>query len=269
MKRFLSLLISILLLIQLPVLADTGSYSQYTAPLLMRLATREGPTTEYAEPGSFFKKGETVEVLSITYDVNSVPWVQVEFSYRGSRMRAYTGLKRVDINPALLPLDEENVYAHITSSTRCYRGPGEGYARYDFTVPKGTAGHVRNVENGYCQFIYTRNDLLRLVWVPEEYVYSSRTNLPSPTSYIVPTQPPHSQGELPAAAYVVWTCQPYAGPGTQYAQFQYLVYSGTRGILYSIENNYAQFAYEPEDGGVTRIVWLPASFVLLESFPEG
>ena len=249
----------------LSALADSSDYTPYTAKLLMRMATREGPSTAYAEPGSFFSKGDTVSVISIAYDINSVPWVQVEFSYRGGLIRAYTGLKRVDIDASWLPTDEFGVSGRITTSTQAYRGPGEGYVAYDFTVPNGTEGIVYNLENGYVQFAYSRSGQERLVWVQETHVRSSRTNqIPTRAPATATPRKSTGQASLPAPAHVIWSCQPYAGPGTKYAQFDYLVYSGTRGTLYSIENGYAQFSYDPGDGSARRIVWLPSDDVELD-----
>ncbi len=249
--------------------ADTADFIPQYAELLMRMATREGPSTDYVEPGSYFQKGESVTVISIDYDENNVPWVQVEFAYRGGYMRAYTGLKRVDISPSLLPSDSSGVTGTVTARADAYRGPGTWYVKYDFTVPKGTQGVIYNIENDYAQFAYRQdNGNLRLVWVSTSnlsspyYIPKKADVTPSwPTwSPYGPTQAPSTSG----SAHVLWSCQPYAGPGTQYAQFDYLVYSGTRGTLYSVENGYAQFGYDPGNNEPRRIVWLPASYVELD-----
>ena len=231
--------------------ADTDTYTPYSSSLLMRLATREGPSTEYAEPGSFFKAGDSITVLSIAYDVNQVPWVQVEFSYRGVPMRAYTGLKRVNISPSLLPVDSARYDATVSSTTSVYRGPGTGYQKYGFTLSRGTRGTVWNIENGYAQFVFTDTDAKRLVWVPTGSL-TSASNVPTRGKAVSSSS---------YSAHVVWTVQPYAGPGTEYSQYDFLVYSGTHGTVYSTENGYVLFAYDPGSGNPGRIVWLPASCV--------
>ena len=234
--------------------AETGVYTPRTASLLQRMATREGPSTGYAEPGSIISAGDNVSVLSLAYDVNDVPWVQVEFSYRGGLMRAYTGLKRVDIDAGLLPLDEAPVEARVAQTATAYRGPGTAYLPFSFTVPAGTEGLMYNREAGYAQFSFTdTEDVQHLVWIDMGQLVSDAP-IPIATSG-------YTSQSSASNAHVIWTCQPYAGPGNTYAQYDYLVYSGTRGILYSVENGYAQFGYDPLDGGVRRIVWLPADFV--------
>ena len=69
--------------------------------LLMKLATRTGPGTEYAEPGTFFGnnwQNQTVKVLRKSYD-GSIWWVQVDFrNGNKNSYRVWTGVKRVDVD---------------------------------------------------------------------------------------------------------------------------------------------------------------------------
>ena len=154
--------------------ANTVIYSSegVSAPLLMRMATRSGPGTEYDELGSYFKEGYEVTVLSITYDGNDVPWVQVEFTYQGSLRRAYTGLKRVGVDPALLREEASMGNAEIIQKATPRYGPGKEYTPRKFDVRKGTAGTVWAVENGWVQFEFfaRADDCYYRVWVPESSV---------------------------------------------------------------------------------------------------
>lgn len=142
------------------------------AKLLMRMATRSGPSTDFDELGSYYKAGHEVTALSITYDENDVPWVQVEFTYQGSLRRAYTGLKRVDVNPALLRTETALGEGVLIKQTTPRYGPGKQYAPRKFNVRKDTTGTVYAIEDGWAQFeFYAKADgCFYRVWVPESSV---------------------------------------------------------------------------------------------------
>ena len=185
MKRMLALLVTALLLCQMPLaLADTwycpqcgrlndnnfcpvdgtarpavsqsqssGGYTQYayvTGTLSMKLATRTGPGTEYDEPGSFLSAGKKVTVLSKAYDQrNEIWWVQVEFSEAGSTYRAYTGVKRFSgLNLNQIP--EEKVIGRCTlsQSVTGYYGPGYKYRAIKEKVPSGVQCDIYGYANG-------------------------------------------------------------------------------------------------------------------------
>ena len=176
MKRILALLVTALLLCQMPLaLADTwycpqcgrlndnnfcpvdgtarpagvqyqtqisGNYTQYayvTATLSKKLATRTGPSTQYDEPGSFLSAGKQVTVLSKAYDDrNEIWWVQVEFKESGSTYRAYTGEQRF-INLNLNQIPEEKLIGRCTlnQSITGYYGPGYKYRAIKEKIPSG------------------------------------------------------------------------------------------------------------------------------------
>ncbi|MCQ2458276.1 MAG: hypothetical protein MJ142_06060 [Clostridia bacterium] len=125
--------------------------------LTMKMATRTGPSTRFTEPGTFFKAGETVRCISQTKDDGGVVWVQVEFTYRGALMRAYTGLKRLNVDTSKLVW--ENDYRKFESIDCCipwdtqygYTGPGYQYARCDFKVYAQEQYYVIAEENGWFQ----------------------------------------------------------------------------------------------------------------------
>ncbi|MBE5805037.1 MAG: hypothetical protein E7316_11075 [Clostridiales bacterium] len=135
--------------------------------LLMRLATRSGPSTRYEELGSYFKEGYDVTVLSLCYDDGGVPWVQVEFTYLNRLRRAYTGLKRVDVDEALLPREEWLADATLARKVTPRYGPGTDYAARNLELSAGLSGSVYAYENGWAQFEYydTAKALYRRVWV--------------------------------------------------------------------------------------------------------
>lgn len=181
-KRYSFLLYVILvfsLLIALPALAyfdiNNEPYTDETLPELYgtlnrRMATRVGPSTAYVEPGTFLNEGDQVRVVSIAYDHNDVPWVQVDFYYRGKHYRAYTGLKRFDgLAESEIPREDGTLYppATVTCDVTPLRGPGEDYEPYSFTIKEGFIGYVVDIENGYCMLEYNHDskDNRYRVWI--------------------------------------------------------------------------------------------------------
>ncbi len=160
---------------------NLGPYTQYAyqpAILKQRLATRTGPGTQYDEAGSYFQQGTLVTVLSKAYDSrNGIWWVQVEFTYNGAPMRAYTGVKRFEsLNLATVPEDTILGNAIINARTQGYYGPSSAYREIDKFVPKGSDcvmyGYATDGLTGYVQIEFYDNDLQkhRRAWVPESAV---------------------------------------------------------------------------------------------------
>ena len=106
------------------------------AKLLKTAATRSGPSNGYDEPGSFFSAGTEVNVISKAWDArNNIWWFQIEFSYRGEWMRAYTPENRVDLDPGLVPTEnDEGDAREVLYDQRVYFGPGEGYRMYKVSM---------------------------------------------------------------------------------------------------------------------------------------
>lgn len=137
--------------------------------LLMRMATRSGPSTRYEELGSYFKEGSPITAISLCYDDGGVPWVQVEFTYQNRLRRAYTGLKRVDVDEALLPQEEILSTATLLREVAPRFGPGINYAARNLSLPAGLTGTVYAHENNWAQFEYfdEEKQLYRRVWIPD------------------------------------------------------------------------------------------------------
>lgn len=155
-----------------PTVAPTYS-TRVPGVLKMRLATRTGPSTNYTESGSFHSKGYELDVISQAYDNrNGIWWVQVEFEYKGEPMRAYTGVKRVDVNLEYVPVEEclGSVWINREIGNPWY-GPGYSYRKHSKPVPYGVSCEVCGQENGWLLVEYYDEilSLYRRVWVPEEY----------------------------------------------------------------------------------------------------
>jgi len=135
--------------------------------LTMRLATRSGPSTKYTGLGSYFQAGSPVRVLTKAFDYsNGIWWVQVEFTYQGTLRRAYTGLKRVNVDIDRVPEETQLGSATVTKAATAYYGPGTAYTRYKNAVPAWTTGTVWNRENGYVQFEYVNSSGTKVrVWL--------------------------------------------------------------------------------------------------------
>ena len=106
------------------------------AALLKTAATRSGPSNDYDEPGSFFSKGDKINVVSKAWDPeNELWWFQIEFNYRGEWMRAYTPENRVDLDPNLVPTENDDGDAReVLYDQRVYFGPGETYRMYKVSM---------------------------------------------------------------------------------------------------------------------------------------
>ena len=71
---------------------------------LMKIATRTGPGTNYADAGTYFVGGQYLKVLSRAYDsANGIWWVKCEIPDQGRILTLWTGYKRFD--STTLPLE--------------------------------------------------------------------------------------------------------------------------------------------------------------------
>ena len=167
-SRFLAFFLCIcLVLAAVPALA-----ASYPTQLTMRLSTRTGPSASYTEPGTFFSdwEGVTVNALSKAQG-NGVWWVQVEFTYGGQMYRAYTGAKRISLDPSVLPAEETLGVATLSNVSGSGRyGPGNHYASIPDALPAYADGSIIAYENNWVQFDFTDSNtgMKRRVWLPAD-----------------------------------------------------------------------------------------------------
>ena len=143
------------------------------ANLLMKLATRSGPGTQYDEPGTFFGntwKNETVKVLGKEYD-GSVWWVLVDFSNGGkASYRVWTGLKRVDVDLNKVKEYYATGQGTVSATSETYRGPGGKYAKAKVNISSWKDVVAYGRENGFVEIEYeTDSGKWYRLWVPEKY----------------------------------------------------------------------------------------------------
>ena len=183
MTRRIGALLVLLALALLP--AAAGAYWDYDMQLALmddelpeiygtlnqRMATRTGPATEYPEPGTFGAKGDRVRIISVTFDQNDVPWVQVDLRAGSKHMRVYTGFKRIS-GVSLNSIPREFNYGIEQTLTQDYEpmyGPGTNYSAYAYTLRKGRTVIVQDYENGYamCDFYSKSDGRWNRVWIPD------------------------------------------------------------------------------------------------------
>ena len=147
--------------------------------LLMKLATRSGPGTQYAEPGTFFGsnwQSQTVKVLKKSYD-GSIWWVQVDFrNGKKSSYRVWTGVKRVDVDLNRVKEDIRICDCDIYPTSDTWFGPGGNYAKANISISRSACGTIRGKENGYVDVEYWYEDDgydgSHRIWLPESAVYN-------------------------------------------------------------------------------------------------
>lgn len=180
------------------------------ANLLMRLSTRTGPGMQYDEPRMYFQndwRTTQVQVMSAARDNdNEAWWVQVDFTTAlGTRFRAYTELKQVDVDIDTVFHEQPLGAGEMTSAARAYWGPGQEYKESKFDVPNHTKVTVYGAENGFVQVEFydartARSDnSLRRAWVSEKAVSGRWTSpassepIATPTPDLAPTITPGAE----------------------------------------------------------------------------
>ncbi len=185
------------------------------AGLLMRLSTRTGPGTLYDEPGTFFNNNwpsTSVRVLSRAWDSrNDIWWVQVEFGSGTQKIRAYTGLKRVDVDIDRVPNEYSQGTATMIRSSTAYWGPGTDYASSKYNIPSGTAVTIYDIEAGYAQVEFSDSRIsnpLRRAWTSVDNL----TPKPSGSDYVVlgPNKWQAVVSDVSADSWITSSKDPYA-----------------------------------------------------------
>ena len=148
--------------------------------LTQKLATRSGPGTEYAEPGTFFQKNWQEQVVLVKkkkWD-GSIWWVQVDFR-NGSKnsYRVWTGAKRVDVDLDKVKEEKGRICdCDIYPTTDTWYGPGGNYARANISINRSACGSIFEFANGYVDVEYWFEDDgydgSHRIWLPESAVYN-------------------------------------------------------------------------------------------------
>lgn len=152
-KRILAILL--LLMMLLPMCAMAASDDVYGLAK-KKLATRNGPSTEYMGTATYSVKNQYIRIISKAYDVNGVCWLQVEIPYNNQYRRLYTGLSRFDettVHLDWIPTEgEAYAYAQVRKNIKCKYGPGENYGTYsNIVLGEGARVACLATENGYVQ----------------------------------------------------------------------------------------------------------------------
>ena len=86
-----------------------------------KLAFRTGPNTKYVE---LYSLPQSTSIRAIEYEEgNGVTWVLVEFEYAGSRVRAYTGLKRMSLSGYVPYAQHDSLNRRLQMTADVYAAP--------------------------------------------------------------------------------------------------------------------------------------------------
>ena len=156
-RRMLALCLG-LMLAALP--AGGALAADYWCFLNQKIATRTGPGNNYDEPGTFFMNDfADTQVKVISRAETNTSWVQIEFTWKGQLMRAYTGAKRIaNLDKARVPEEAMLGTGTTRAAATAWYGPGPAYAQQKHTVPAGTPCTVFMEENGYVLVEYAWYD---------------------------------------------------------------------------------------------------------------
>lgn len=216
MKKSRKLLMLLCALMSCLCILDAAAAGPVTAGLLSRVATRTGPGTQYDEPGTYFQndwRTSTVKVINAAWDDNNdIWWVQVDFSTMGKKFRAYTGLKRVNVDVNILDKESPLGTSTMRSAAKAYWGPGRDYVEAKYNVPNYTPVTVYDVENDFIlvEFYDARTAVneysLRRAWVTAVTVtghWEAPKAQPQPQTVVpnVTVQPPAEDAKFQFCPY--------------------------------------------------------------------
>ena len=117
------------------------------ASLNQRMATRSGPGTQYTEELGTLPQETEIKLLE---SVNTgVPWGLVEFYRNGVKVRAYTGMKRINAYGPVAKGTQDYYEVVLSRDTEVYYGPGYDYGQRMDSVRSGTVLRVYGGENDF------------------------------------------------------------------------------------------------------------------------
>ncbi|MBR5288789.1 MAG: hypothetical protein IKU34_09425 [Clostridia bacterium] len=157
MKKILAAVMACVLLLSCAMaLADVTARSYGTTEGVyarpnQKLALRSGPGTKYSELFSIAASGVEDFMFFWQEKGGSVMWGMVEFECRYGRYRAYTGMKRIDVNKNDITTgNSEGVMCAVgRDGAYAYYGPGRYYAPVETKVPAWTEIVVYHEEGGW------------------------------------------------------------------------------------------------------------------------
>lgn len=134
------------------------------ATLIMKMATRLGPSTAYSEILGTLPQDTKIVVIEQT--MGSVPWALVDYEYQGARYRAYTGMKRIQTYYSVPWAGTDYGNGWTQEKTEAYYGPGYAYARHPEDVEAYTQLRVFGLECGFLICDFQRGDLWIRAYIP-------------------------------------------------------------------------------------------------------
>ena len=151
--------------------AVTSGLIPISATLNQKMATRTGPSTAYTEDHGTLPADTSIVVYQQEMG-SGVPWVMVEFERNGLPVRAYTGLKRVNVSGEVPWATQKPALVTVQQDTAAHFGPGTRYMPSKTVVTAGTSAEVYCEDNGWALIDYQYNNEKRIrIWVPVDALY--------------------------------------------------------------------------------------------------
>ena len=130
-----------------------------------KLSFRTGPSTSYGEIDTL-PQSTPIVALELE-DGNGVTWVLLEFEYYGSRMRAYTGLKRMSLTGYVPYARHDALSRRLVSDADVYAAPDMN-ASVRASLSSGSTVTFLGFEGAYCFIEYRIGSELNRGYVREE-----------------------------------------------------------------------------------------------------
>lgn len=168
MKRRLLVTVALVLLALLclsgTALADLNLAGVRATPN-QKLSFRTGPNTAY---GELYTLGQSTPIVALELEEgNGVTWVLVEFEYEGSRVRAYTGLKRMSLSGYVPYAQHDSLNRRLQMTADVYAAPDMN-ATVRARLSEGSTVTFLGFEGEYCFIEYRAGGELNRGYVREE-----------------------------------------------------------------------------------------------------